>query len=252
MASSPRNTFATIAVTVISLMAISFFASVTRQMTRRAWEGDRHQPARAPSRYPPAPALPSVRDAAHRFAIGGVQLTATPPDGFVLLTDDAALAQIPHPPDTQLHLVFVTAADAARAANGDAPVLDRFVTIQSNRLLDAHFITAALFQDVKSMTRDQGFEGTLEDNKAVVNRWLSDAGRPVVDEVKVVGFTETADSYTLTSLVKPRDHNLRVSTVTVRNMRGRCIFVSAAATCRDEDDIAWTTATAEQCARNVK
>ena len=197
-----------------------------------------------------APEIDLSRHDSHSFAIRNVKFTVRQPTGFVLLDESAALAQIVYPPDNQLHLVFITEVDTARIMNGDTHVFDRYVAIQSNRELDPNVITPTMFEEVKSSIRSQGFAEAIPRNVRTVNEFLSEKGQHV-DEMKVIGFTETGDSYTLTVLVKHRGQETRVNTVTMRNLRGCCIVVATTALCRNQDDIEWSKSVAAECTESV-
>jgi hypothetical protein len=187
----------------------------------------------------------------HAFEIRDVQFSARQPAQFVLLQDRDVLEQIVHPPDNELHIAFITVLDASRIMNGEAPFFDRYVTIQSNRKLDATAVTPGMFHEIKAGIKKQGFEDTIARNKRTMNDFMAATGHHV-DEVRVIGFTETRDSYTLTVLVKQRHQHVRVNTVTMCNLRDCCIVVATTALCRTQDDIDWSQTAAAECASSLK
>jgi len=240
------------ALAIVSVLVIAFFAALAREMTRSAFVG-RETPRIGESRHASelGAGLSNSPHDRSSFVVGSSTFTVKQPKGFVLLEDRAIKARIVHPPDTQLHLVYVTQLDAARIMNGDTPVLDRYVAIQSNRELDANVISSAVFEEVKSKIRSQGFSEAIPRNLRKVNEFLTAKGQSV-EEALVIQFTETADSYTTTVLVKPGGQKVRVNTVTMRNLRGCCIMVASTAVCQNQDDIDWSKSVVAECAQSLK
>lgn len=198
-----------------------------------------------------ASALGATLHGVHAFEIRDLQFSARQPAQFVLLQDRDFLEQIVHPPNNELHIAFVTVLDASRIMNGEAPLFDRYVTIQSNRKLDATAVTPEMFYEVKAGIKKQGLEDAIARNKRTINDFIAGTGHHI-DEVRVIGFTETHDSYTLTALVKQRAQRARVNTVTMRSLRGCCIVVGTTALCRTQADIDWSQTAAAECASSLK
>jgi len=186
----------------------------------------------------------------HAFQIRDVQFMVRQPARFVLLQDRNALERIVHPSDNELHIAFITVLDASRIMNGEDPLFDRYVTIQSNRKLDATAITPRMFREVKASITKEGLGDAIARNKRTINDFIAGEGHHV-DEIRAIGFTETHDSYTLTALVKQRAQGARVNTVTMRNLRGCCIVVATTALCRTQDDIDWSQTAAAECASSL-
>jgi len=235
------------------VVAIAFVGQLVHQITRGAFVDNSQTPTVALSQYDhrAATGRSSLPHDVHAFRIGTERFTVRRPAGWVLLEDEDALGRISLPPDNQLHVAFVTEVDATRIMNGDTPLFDKYVAIQSNRKLDANAITPKMFQEFKAGVRNQGFADAIPRNMRMINEFLSKKGQHV-DEAKVIGFAEADDSYTLTVLVKQRGQDARVNTVTMRNLRGRCVIVGTTAVCRDQDDIKWSETTAAECAESME
>jgi len=187
----------------------------------------------------------------HSFAIRNVTLAATPPQGFVLLQDDSIRSRLVHPPDTTLHLVFVSELDAARIGNGETPALDKYISILSSRKLDQNVITPAMFDEIKSHLKDGAdWAEEISRNLRIMNEFLGDKGLRV-NEARVIGFTESRDSYTVTGLVKHQGQRVRANALTMRNLGGCCVMVVASAVYRDQQDVAWSTSIATECAASL-
>lgn len=236
-----------------SLLVTALASSITREMTRELFVGSKEEQAAGGSKQPPEYAAGSgnLLDGTCSFAIGRRTFTVKQPIGYVLLENSTVRAGILHPPDNQLHLVFISEVDAARIMNGDAPALDRYVTIQTNRKLDATAVTPGMFHEVKASMKNEGLEDSIARNKRTVNDFLAETGQHI-DEMRTIGFTETQDSYTLTGLVKRRVQGARVNTVTMRNLHDCCVVVATTAVCRTQDDIEWSQSVAAECAASLR
>jgi hypothetical protein len=248
-----NSSLAMAALAIVSVLGIGFFGQLTREVTRSSLTGG-SQPTAALSQEDSqdGAALPvGTSHDVHVFRIGNAQFTVRQPAQLVLLQDSDALERIVHPPDNQLHIAFATAVDVSRIMNDEAPRFDRYVTIQSNRKVDAAPIAPSMFRQIKANIKRQGLGDAIARNTRTINEFLAETGQRI-DETRIIGFTETDDSYTLTALVKQRDQYTRVNTVTMRNLRGCCIVVATTAVCRNQEDIDWSQSVAVECVESLK